>query len=58
MRRFFGKITLLSDPTARKISVRDLYGKQEFHVPLWSMIYVTLTFKFNAMPVSVSEIEF
>ena len=47
----FGKITRLEDLTITKISVRGLYGNQEFHVLFWFRIYVALKLTF-----SVSEI--
>ena len=43
----FVKIT--RDPKIRKTSVRCLYENQEFHFPFWSIIYLTLKSKFNAM---------
>ena len=38
----FGKIKHLKDPTTIKMLVRGLYGNREFHIPFWSMIYVSL----------------
>ena len=35
-----------------KMPVRDLFGNREFHVPLWSMIYVALK---NTLSVSEKE---
>ena len=43
----FGKISHLEDPPEiRKMSVRGLYGNQEFHFLFWSMIYLLLKLKF------------
>ena len=45
----FGKITHLKDLEIRKMRVKSLYGNREFHVSFWSMIYLALKFKFNAI---------
>ena len=45
----FFKIAQVYDPNIRKMPERGLYGNREFHIPFWSMIYLALTFKFNAI---------
>ena len=48
---FFGKSTHLSNSKIMKMPVWGLYGKQGFHGLFWSMIYLSLKFKFNAIAI-------
>ena len=45
VKNLFGKITHLEDKKIRKIQEMGLYGKREFHVPFWSMMYLQLKLK-------------
>ena len=59
MRKFFlvnSFIFKTKTPKIRTMLVSGFYGNREFHVPLFSEIYLGLKFKFDA--VVSSEIEF
>ena len=46
-RPVFNYIDSLYDLKIRQMRARGLNGSREFHVPIWSMIFLALKFEFN-----------